>query len=127
MPQTFCFAEIQALKYALTSIRNHLSSGNSYSNICIRTSSAYLTSMMRGDLRTCVQNGWRLGDGTYLEHAESWECINDVLRDLESVHGRQTNFCIEHVSGRVNLGASGLAYRTIDAHNLVEEAQNYAH
>lgn len=80
---------------------------------------------MRGGLRTCVQNGWKSVDGAYLEHAESWEFINDILCDLESLYGQQTTFCIEQVRVRDNLGARGLVHRTIESYDLIERVQIY--
>ncbi|RMJ03648.1 hypothetical protein CDV36_014833 [Fusarium kuroshium] len=123
LPQTSLFAEIQALKYALISIRNILSNGNTYSNICIKTSSEYLSMMMKGDLRACVQNGWRNEDGSYLRYAESWEWINKLICELEYVHGWQTNFYTDIITPMSNKGATVLVYRTIDAHDLAEKTQ----
>lgn len=124
MPQTLPFAEIQALKHALTSVRNLLSNDNPCSNVCIRTTSAYLKRMMLGDLPTCAQNDWKLGNGLDLEYAESWKCIHDTICDLQSVHGGQTKFCVQHVGGLENRGASRLSHKTVN--DYYKEALNDA-
>lgn len=121
LPQSASFAKIQALKYALISVRNLLSCGNTFSSIHIKTVSPYLAKMMTGALRTCALNGWRDQDGFYLEHVESWEWINHLLCDLERVHGWQTEFCIEHVRSGFSVGASRLACKAIEDCIAAEE------
>ncbi|KAM6527420.1 hypothetical protein FSOLCH5_003490 [Fusarium solani] len=91
LPQSASFAEIQALKHALISIRNLLAIGYWFSNIHIRTTSTYLADMMAGGLEDCVLNGWKHEDGTYLEHTESWEWIRELLRYESRSHFACTN------------------------------------
>jgi ribonuclease HI len=124
LPQSASFAEIQALKHALISIRNLLAIGYWFSNIHIRTTSTYLADMMAGGLEDCVLNGWKHEDGTYLEHTESWEWIRELLREVQQISRGQANLHISHVGQGMNQGATLLACRTIDRFNQTGETQN---